>query len=706
MQPISPKFALIIKLFFMRSIFTLLTFVFIAAISTAQVTEHTYRFTDYHIKPVGNYQTVVLGGTQLTGAPGQPLLAYCAVSLLLPPGEVAESIEIMGENEVVIPGSFNLFPAQNDAPISMGSDGLFQKNEETYSSTSFPLVNHSSITTQYLNGFAFAVALFTPMRYNPSTGQLSYYSSVKVRIHSKPGKSAIEALGNLSASENVLLRVRSFAQNPDMIDRYPLNGPKQAYQLLIISPSTLSSGFTPLVNYYATAGIDAQVVTTESIYSGTTGTDKQDKIRNYIRNEYQSNSIEYVILGGDTNLIPSRGFYCYAVSGSGYEDYEIPADLYYSGMDGSYNYDGDNVYGEALTDSVDLLPELAVGRFPVSNATELQNMVHKSVTYQTTPIASDMNKPLFLGELLMESPLTLGQDYLNLLIDNRTDNGYTTSGIPSAENTIDSLYDQWIDPPGYAAEWPFNSMVTAVNNGSSFIHHVGHSSETYMMKMSDWDLNTSTFSNLDGVSHSYGLLYTHGCLCGAFDYDDCIAEKSVTMSNFLASGIFNSRYGWFNEGQTEGPSQHLHREFVNAIYNPALNIRNLGDAFVMSKIETAPWVDLTGEYEFGAQRWVHYDNNILGDPALRIWVNEVETAIEEPTQNTIDVFPNPSNGQFSVNLAEESNVQIFNVLGECVFSATQVQGVLSVDLVNAGTGIYLLQITGATTSSSSKLIVE
>ncbi len=706
MQPFILNIARNKKDNFMRTLFVLLAIFSVVSFSFAQTTEHTYRFTNYHIKSVGNYQTVVFDRTQLTGAPGQPLLAYCAVSLLLPPGEVAESIEIVGENEVVIPGSFNLFPAQNDVPISIGSDGLFQKNEETYCSTSFPLVNHSRVSTQYLNGFAFAMALFTPMRYNPSTGQLSYYSSVKVRIHSKTSKTAIEALDNLSYSENVLLRVRGFAQNPDMVERYPLNGPKQAYQLLIITPSMLSSGFSPLVNYYSTAGIDAQVVSTESIYSGTTGIDKQDKIRNYIRNEYQTNSIEYVILGGDTNLVPSRGFYCSAVSGGGYEDYEIPADLYYSGMDGSYNHDGDNVYGEALSDSVDLLPELAVGRFPVSNSTELQNMVNKSVTYQTTPIATDMNKPLFLGELLMDTPLTLGQDYLNLLIDNHTDNGYTTSGIPSAENTIDSLYDKWIDPPGYAVEWQFSDMATAINSGSSFIHHVGHSSETYMMKMDSLDLNSSTFSNLNGVTHSYGLLYSHGCLCGKFDYDDCIAEKSVTMSNFLVSAIVNSRYGWFNEGQTEGPSQHLHREFVSAIYNPALNMRNIGDAFAMSKIETAPWVDLVGEFEFGAQRWVHYDNNILGDPALRIWVNGVETAIEQPTPNAIDVYPNPSNGQFSVNLAEESQILIFNVLGECVFSANNVQGVLSIYLGNAGAGIYLLQAKKENSVSTLKLMVQ
>lgn len=436
-----------------------------------------------------------------------------------------------------------------------------------------------------------------------------------------------------------------------------------------------------------------------------TGNGIRTRIRNYIIQEYQNSSIEYVMLGGDVSKIGARGFYCYVISGAGYDDDNIPADLYFSGLDGTFDADNDGIYGEALTDSVDLLPEVAIGRYPVDDATEISNMVTKTINYQKYPVMGDMNKILMLGELLLDTPLTLGQDYLKLLIDNHSDNGYTTSGIPSATNTIDTLYDQWNQAFGYADEWSQSTMINQINQGYSFIHHVGHSGEEYMMRMFISDFDETTFAPLNGTSHSYGLVYSHGCMCGSFDWDDCIAEKSVLMNDYLVACIVNSRYGWFNEGQTEGPSQHLHREFINAIYNPTINERNLGNAFIMSKIATAPWVDLAGEYEFGAQRWVHYDNNLLGDPALRLWVNAIETGVAENEPGSLSVYPNPAEDVLSIGSGYDgAQISMFNTLGEVVMS-----GIVSGTTINIGTlpaGVYLLKVNLNGVVSSAKVLVR
>jgi hypothetical protein len=48
----------------------------------------------------------------------------------------------------------------------------------------------------------------------------------------------------------------------------------------------------------------------------------------------------------------------------------------------------------------------------------------------------------------------------------------------------------------------------------------------------------------------------------------------------------------------------------------------IGEAFLVSKIETAPWVTAPGQWEEGALRWCFYCNNVLGDPAMGIWTNE------------------------------------------------------------------------------------
>ncbi|MEN8224254.1 MAG: C25 family cysteine peptidase, partial [Bacteroidota bacterium] len=312
----------------------------------------------------------------------------------------------------------------------------------------------------------------------------------------------------------------------------------------------------------------------------------------------------------DVEHIPYRGFYCYVQSGSGYSDNDIPADLYYSGLDGTWNDNGDNLWGEIGED--DLLPDVAVGRFSFSNQTELNAMLNKTTSYQDNPIPGEFTYPLLAGEHLWNSPLTWGSDYLNLLVGYHDDNGYTTIGIPPDHN-IDSLYEKY-------QSWGGSDIIAEINTGKSFVHHCGHANSSNVMHLSTSDITNSNFSQVNGITHNFTFVFSHGCICGAFDNADCIMEHMVKIENFAAAVIGNSRYGWFNEGQTEGPAAHLHREMVDALYEEQMG--RIGAAFVECKIQTAPWVNAPGQHEEGALRWNFYDINILGDPTLQLWTDE------------------------------------------------------------------------------------
>ena len=211
-------------------------------------------------------------------------------------------------------------------------------------------------------------------------------------------------------------------------------------------------------------------------------------------------------------------------------------------------------------------------------------------------------------------------------------------------------------------------------------------------------------------------MYTHGCICGAFDESDCIAELCTSISNFLVGGVFNSRYGWFDQGTTEGPSAHLHREFISAIYHPVPDsaITELGSAHTMSKIKTAPWIGLPGEFEPGAQRWCHYDCNVLGDPALKIWIeNPVVGTPEHTMELSMTVAPNPcrEHTTLSATLSSTSDVTItvLNELGSLLFSKTemqQTQGIHSypIDLGSLPAGIYFIRLDTGNSSRLTKVI--
>jgi hypothetical protein len=672
--------------------------------------DKVFTFSQVKIVQKGNYQCVTFDHTMLAGLNGEPMLPYHQVAMMLPPGEKAISLNIIGEELTTIPGTYELYPQQLMQPVSKGPDGKFIKNEAVYrSAANYPASPAGTLMNSYLNGYAFALSTFTPVVYNPAKKTVSYYQKVTVQIITEADIKATQALKNLTTSENALKRVRLFAQNPEMMNKYPVRGIlKTNYQILIVTSAQYQSGFQALTTYYNSKGLASQIITTEAI-GAMTGQDLQEKIRNYIINEYQNNGIEQVILGGDVEIVPFRGFYCYVISGGGYEDYNIPAEIYYSGLDGNWNTNGNNKWGEPGED--DLLPELSVGRMSFSNTGEQTNMVHKSVSYQGNPVEEEMKTPYLVSEFLYDPPLTWGSDYLELLIDEHDDNGYSTYGIPSAENTITKLYDA----AGY--NWSVSELLAGINAGKSFIHHCGHSNYDYMMRLSNWDINNLNFYQVNGVMHNYQLMYTHGCICGAFDESDCIAELTTSISNFLVGGVFNSRYGWFDQGTTEGPSAHLHREFISALYhpNPDSAIAELGSAHTMSKIKTAPWIGLPGEFEPGAQRWCHYDCNVLGDPALKIWTDNPSVGAAEFTRAFIcSISPNPCKDLVTVSasLSNTSDVtmSVLNSLGQQLITRTfpdQLTGNFSIsfDATSLPQGICYIQLKTKDASVVKKLMV-
>lgn len=91
--------------------------------------------------------------------------------------------------------------------------------------------------------------------------------------------------------------------------------------------------------------------------------------------------------------------------------------------------------------------------------------------------------------------------------------------------------------------------------------------------------------------------------------------------------------------------------------------------------------------------WWEYNPSLVG-------VNETVT------ENTFSVFPNPSNGNFTVNSEiTKGEIVIYNVEGEKILSENS-SGKTEIDLTNQPKGIYFVQIKSGEQISSKKIIIQ
>jgi hypothetical protein len=380
------------------------------------------------------------------------------------------------------------------------------------------------------------------------------------------------------------------------------------YDFLILTTDEFKNSFKPLKNAHDSEGIKTEIRTLRDISLFPDSITPED-IRDFIRDEYLNSGIEYVLLGGDADTVLAKMLYVFGLDeGTKPYETEMPSDLYYACLDGPYNFDGDDKWGEPTDGEdggdVDLLAEVYVGRACVDNIDDAERFVDKTIAYIYSHQNDDdyLKKFLFAGERLGDWGIaTWGGNYLDQLIDSSTDDGYSTTGIPSDKYEIVTLYDR-------NNTWPTSEIITLINDGFHVVQHDGHSNYNYNLKLSSSDIDAFT-------NEKYCFVYSNGCMAGGFDNGDCFAEyMTVKTENGAFAGIWNARYGWFWAYSTDGDSQRFAREFWDAVFDE--NISEISKANQDSKEDNL--------YIIGRSciRWCYYQLNLFGDPTLSFIYNK------------------------------------------------------------------------------------
>ncbi len=621
-----------------------------SSVEKASVTTVVFNFgaNDLILGEDAGFRTVALAGCESPeAAPGTPRLPASFQQIELPAGveEVAVSYSV---SEVLVGTGLTLYPVQPAIALSDTNSVFVGPDAAAYALTNRTPADAvepwGGVTRR--RGTCMLPLRINPLRYVPASGELFLCTEIAVELeYTQPATATVLSAASATA---------------DTVD------------YLVITSSDLSSAFETLTNHRETFnGYSTEIVTVDWIASNYDmtrpdgGSDTQTAIRNCIADYVATKGTTYVVLGGDDTIVPDRDCYCIvnASTDDPAEDFTIPTDLYYAGLDGTWDdYDSDGIYGEADVDDVtsqdegDLYADVYVGRIPVRTSAQALAYIAKVVDYENDPPANVQGKLLASGHKLwnsytgtdrpgdtmydghlpmdMEIHPTVEEEemWLRRAVRDCIQPYWEPKQICYMFTTLTS----WDTTEAGTYSACGSNLATKYSEGWQFVFNATHGSATALSAEANDSGTSDSFNTTDaaGLTDLVVVFNTMACISGGFDKTDpSMSEAMLRNANGGALVYLGcSRYGWgsgdaapASDTSTGGTSCLYMREFMDVLFND--KIYDIGELFYTHKENYGG--SGTGN---GAKRWVMFGLNLQGDPGLAIPLEtqnlEVETDLE------------------------------------------------------------------------------
>ncbi len=576
------------------------------------------------LSSANGYTSVDATGGTHEYAPGRPDLPWIAERVDLPAGMKVTGVEVVSVVTELLRDGVRL-PAAPSARTGAAPGERSLPDARFFGSAAFQPEQLAALGTQgSLRGRNVAYLRIAPTRWNPQTGRLERITSLKLRLTLADGAAPVVARERIvrewedelpsgvptralvSLSGNAAMTASA---KPKAEPFKPLQVPSvlgSPVEYLIITNDAMAPQFQQLADWKTQSGVPAVVRTVSFIRQQYPyGADDPERIRLFIRDAYARWGTKWVLLGGDTDVIPER----LAFNVSFYQVEHIAADIYYSALDGNWDADGNSEYGEAFQDqftpgdNADLLPEVYVGRAPVSSTTDAQTFVNKTLQYEKAPAGGYENRWLLFAEVLFPQPYNGGPidlDGAQLAEDLL----HFTDRNPGL--SVKRLYENYTDPayrPGALPESKA-TVIPELNVGYGLALHVGHG---YRNSMSVGDV-TLVNSDAAGLTNGNRLfnLYAIDCTSSAIDFP-CIGEAFLKNPNGGSVSVVGStRFDFPTAGRA------YQQEYFRLFFEDSVSA--VGELQARQKL---PFVAFS--FYDGVNRWTQMTLLELGDPELRMY---------------------------------------------------------------------------------------
>ena len=611
----------------------------------------SFRHDQVSIESDGIYDVVKLDGS-VNASPdlGHPALPIHTVFVTIPADSHVTGLDIKSqeslyrENILVMPTQIPYSPSLPVPPFTDPNPAIYGLD------TLYPTAVAVLGREHFMRGRKLVAVRVTPLRYLPAEKKLFLNSLMTLTVKYEETISAqgVSALVAPAPRPNALFdkMAASIVSNPqditvDADDLVTVNlEPLATVDYLLISPESLTNAFQSLVDHRSTAAggsYSTALVTTEHIYATYTGLDNQAKIRECIRAYVNSFDTMYVCLGGDSygaGKLPDRD--CYVTVGANVIP-NMPTDLYYSDLDGTWDADLDGIYGEAYEDAseMDMMPDVIVGRITTRDEQESIDYVNKLIAYETNFEANNAS----YGRSMLMTGKALWTTYQWLLYggdqrpeDNMFADGYTGytdedryhNPVSDGEHHCRLMYRDYIQP-----YWSATNLVYGFDTVSKWDSGTGTNTGDFvcsgpnLMDMLNLEAGISyawfwthgsPFSMEGGlpfsVDEALGLtkliavLYTGSCNTAPIDSPGALSKSFIANANGGALSYMGSaRFGW------EPMSRDYAYEFWARVFK--YGDKTVGDAFALHKAAMVP-----DSYPNWANRWLMFSVNLQGDPCM------------------------------------------------------------------------------------------